>query len=150
MKISNSFQSSTFNLKLLKSKISFLLFTHSVSTKHFSQLTQDHKTRKIKSETSTFQKPKMEMFKSDRSVRHFYLYLLKTFFILKMNRTKAQILNEQLLNAWNANLKPNRSFCIFNPTLPKPFLYSKSASEHLLNTQNGNFRFKYIVVHLLK
>ena len=48
----------------------------------------------------------MEMFKSDRSVRHFYLYLLKTFFILKMNRTKAQILNEQVLNVWNANLKP--------------------------------------------
>ena len=38
----------------------------------------------------------MEMLKSD---------LLKTFFILKMSKTKAQILSEQLLNTWNANFQ---------------------------------------------
>ena len=47
----------------------------------------------------------MEIFKSNGSLCNLYPDLLKTSFTRKMNKNKAIILNEHLLNAQNGNLQ---------------------------------------------
>ena len=89
MKTSNSFKISIFSLKLFESKRPFLHLTQILSAKHFSPIKiNTHKKAKLKAilETSTFQIPEMEIFKSNGSFCKFYPNLPKTFFILKISK----------------------------------------------------------------
>ena len=49
--------------------------------------------------------PKMEIFKPNGSFCNFYPNLLKTFFILKISKSKAHIWNGQTLNTQNENFQ---------------------------------------------
>ena len=69
-----------------------------------------------------------------------------------------ELRNREILSLFNntkiVELRGNFIFIEISENLlvlnsPKPFLYSKWASNHVLNTQKGNFQVQRIAVHLL-
>ena len=102
-------------------------------------------------ETSTFQNDKMEIFKSNESFCNFYLNLLKKFLYTQNKQEQSPNLKRVLFKYLKCKFSNHIDHSvIFIQLFPKLYSYSKRASEHLLNTQNGKYQVKYIVLYLLK
>ena len=128
MKISNSFEMSTLNLKLLESKRPFLLLTKILSAKLFPQFIL-----------------KIETFISNGSFCNFYSNLLKIFFILKMSKKKSPNSKWATFkySTWKSSSQIDHTV-LLTQLCAKPSLYWKWPNEtnKPLNVQNGNFQVK--------